>query len=71
MSGSEELVIPIGKPMRKPRECQQCGLHTGCVYVKTKYGFGRVCVPCAEKMRDLDMLIMPDRILPMQHKEVF
>ncbi len=63
--------IPIGKPMRKPRECQQCGQHAGCVYVKTKTGFRRVCVPCAEKMRDLDMLVMPDRVLPMQTKEVF
>lgn len=65
-------IIPIGKPMRTPRECQQCGAVVGCVYVKTKEaGFRRVCVPCAEKMRDLDMLKMPDRILPMQTKEVF
>ena len=64
--------IPIGKPMRTPRECQMCGLHAGCVYVKTKdAGFRRVCVPCAEKMRDQDMLKMPDQILPMQTKEVF
>ncbi len=64
--------IPIGQPMRKPRECQQCGDWTGCVYVKTKEaGFRRVCIPCAHRMRDQDILKMPDRILPMQTKEVF
>ena len=64
--------IPIGKPMRKPRMCQQCGDWTGCVYVKTQSaGFRRVCVPCAHEMRDQGMLKMPDRILPMHTKEVF
>ncbi len=57
--------IPIAKPMRTPRECQQCGSHTGCVYVKTRAGFRRVCAPCAEKMRDLGMLVMPNRVIPM------
>jgi hypothetical protein len=38
-----------------------------CVYVKTKdAGLRRVCVPCAD-----NMLKMPDRILPMQTKDVF
>jgi len=26
--------IPIAKPMRTKRQCQQCGAWTGCVYVK-------------------------------------
>ena len=58
--------IPIGKPSPRPRECQMCGAYTGCVYAKTKEaGFVRVCVSCAEKMRDADLLIMPDRIILM------
>lgn len=64
--------IPIAKPMRKPCQCQQCGAHTGCVYVKVKdSGFRRVCVPCAHLMRDKGWLAMPDRIWPMTTKEVF
>lgn len=57
--------IPINNPMRKKRQCQQCGLMTGCVYVKTKAGFRSVCVPCAKRMRSLGMLVMPDLVIPM------
>lgn len=57
--------IPIAKPRGKPGNCQQCGIFDRYTYVKTKHGFRRVCMPCAHKMRDEGMLVMPDRVIPM------
>jgi DnaJ-class molecular chaperone len=63
--------IPIAEPMRKPRQCQQCNNWGRCTYVKTKYGFRRVCVPCAVLLRDAGNLLMPDRIWPKKTEFVF
>lgn len=63
--------IPIAEPMRTKRQCQQCGGWERCVYVKTRLGFRRVCVPCAVLMRDAGNLLMPERIWPKKTEFVF